>query len=301
MQNEIEANHPDLNIQILGINSVGQESGVASFTSGGRDLPFLQDIDANTDGASDVWASWAVKPRDVVILDGNNHPIGSYNLTEHDLENADNYATLRQMLITAATPVGAAPWQNSANHLDVNNDGSISPVGDVLKSINELNQHVYSDPITGKLQTPPSGGAPYYYDVNGDGYISAVADILPIVNFLNSPQAEGEAADKSVTKPGSAAISSGLSSALPAASIPASEPLVPVSAKSNSKNSGVVQPTIAPTIVPATTAMLVPSTESGSRSTVIPDSTQANSLDALVASLAEDLASVWYGQGGRTR
>jgi hypothetical protein len=77
--------------------------------------------------------------------------------------------------------------------------------------------------------------------------------------------------------------------------------LAPTSAKSDSKDSGAVQPTIAPTIVPATTAMLVPSAESGSRSTVIADSTQANSLDALVASLAEDLASVWYGQGGQTR
>jgi hypothetical protein len=301
MQNDLEANHPGLAIRILGINSVGQETGVASFTSGGRDLPFLQDVDSNTDGASDTWASWGVKPRDVVILDGNNHQIGVYNLTEHDLENAADFATLKQMLITAATPAGSAPWQNSADHLDVNNDGSVTPVGDVLKSINELNQHLYSDPVSGKLQTPPAGGVPYYYDVNGDGYISAVADILPIVNFLNNPQAEGESTGRSGVNPDSASFSSGISEPLAATSIPVGDPSMQPCAESADKERESVQPAIALTTAPAIAPPVVPSVESESRSPAIADSTQAGPLEALVASLAEDLASVWYGQNCRTR
>ncbi len=292
MQNDLDANHPGLAIQILGINSFGQETGVTSFTSGGRDLPLLQDVDANSDGASDVWVSWGVRPRDVVILDGNNRQVGVYSLTEHDLENADNFATLKQMLITAATPVGTAPWQNSADHLDVNNDGTVTPVGDVLKGINELNQHVYSDPVSGKLQTPPAGGVPYYYDVNGDGYISAVADILPIVNFLNNPQAEGESTSRSVTDSEPATLSSGLSESVSAPSIPVNDPSGQSSADSAAKDRESVQSATAP----AAALPVVPSANAEARSTATAGSTQVNSLDLLVASLAEDLASVWYGQ-----
>ena len=54
MQNDLDANYPDLDIQILGINAVGRESGNASITSG-RDIPWLQD--GTPDSGSDVWTS----------------------------------------------------------------------------------------------------------------------------------------------------------------------------------------------------------------------------------------------------
>ena len=104
MQNELAANYPDLGIQILGVNPVGYEGGNGGFTLG-WDIPWLQDVDADHNGSSDVWTSWDVTFRDVVILDGENTKLGAFNLTVHDLQVAKNYNTLRQMLVDAATPI----------------------------------------------------------------------------------------------------------------------------------------------------------------------------------------------------
>jgi hypothetical protein len=81
------------------------------------------------------------------------------------------------------------PWQNSPNPLNVNDDPAevVSPV-DALVIINEINNRVYSDPVTGNLPVPPpvSPGpvAPYFYDASGDGFASAL-DALRVINFLN--------------------------------------------------------------------------------------------------------------------
>jgi len=78
------------------VNGVGYESGNSSITAG-RSLPWLQDV-----AEQEVWASWSVTYRDVVILDreGNVHDV--YNLTEHDLSIVSNYETLKEMLLEAA-------------------------------------------------------------------------------------------------------------------------------------------------------------------------------------------------------
>jgi hypothetical protein len=60
-------------------------------------LPWLQDT--NT---ANVWASWAVTYRDVLVLNGENVPVAVYNLTEHDLTDAGNYAALKKLMIDAA-------------------------------------------------------------------------------------------------------------------------------------------------------------------------------------------------------
>ena len=64
--------HPSAAIQLIGINQITHEGGNAQ-VSEGRDLPWLQDVDANNDGQSDVWLnSWPYQFRDVVIVDANN-------------------------------------------------------------------------------------------------------------------------------------------------------------------------------------------------------------------------------------
>lgn len=83
-------------IRILGINAAGLESGNPTICAG-RTLPWLQDI-----SSVNVWNSWGVTFRDVVILDAQNKRIGVYNLTDHNLKTPANYAELRAMLISAA-------------------------------------------------------------------------------------------------------------------------------------------------------------------------------------------------------
>jgi hypothetical protein len=80
-------------VAILGVNAVGYESGNASITDG-RVLPWLQDVPEE-----DVWGTWAVTYRDVVVLDEENQVRAVYNLTEHDLADPAAYAELRDLLV----------------------------------------------------------------------------------------------------------------------------------------------------------------------------------------------------------
>ncbi len=96
MQTELLALGLPVNVQLLGVNAAGLESGNAFITMG-RTLPWLQDTDEKN-----VWASWGAVWRDVWILDGENVPIAIYNLTEHNLADAANYTELKGMLEAAA-------------------------------------------------------------------------------------------------------------------------------------------------------------------------------------------------------
>ncbi|MFP6703302.1 MAG: peptidylprolyl isomerase, partial [Planctomycetaceae bacterium] len=102
MQQEIASESPGLSIDILGVNQLGHESG-NSLVIDGRDLPWLQDIDDDDNGSSDVWTAWDVTFRDVIITDSNNVQVAVYNLTTNDLANTDNYATLKQLMVDAAS------------------------------------------------------------------------------------------------------------------------------------------------------------------------------------------------------
>jgi len=101
MQAELDANYPLLDIQILGVNAEGYESGNASFTAN-ADIPWLQDVDANGNSQSDVWEAWGVTYRDVVILDEENIPSAVFNVTTNDLGVPVNYDFLRQVSISTA-------------------------------------------------------------------------------------------------------------------------------------------------------------------------------------------------------
>jgi hypothetical protein len=192
MQDELNSEHPELPIRIIGVNEYGHESA-NSLMAEGRDLPLLQDVDANGNGTSDVWdEQWEVTWRDVVIVDANVVRRGAYNLTFNDLGNSANYNLVKStaVLLAQRNPI----WQNDVRSLDVNNDGTISPVGDVLACINELNNHRYSD-AAGNLPLPAPMTTYPYLDVNGDYLISPVGDVLRLINHLNNtPSPEGEGA-----------------------------------------------------------------------------------------------------------
>jgi hypothetical protein len=178
LQQELRGAYPALRIQLTGVNERGQEPGNASATAG-RVLPWLQDVDANSDGNSDVFTSWQVALRDVVILDGSNVKVGVYNLNSHDLGNAANLATLRGMLVDAAM-ASQLPWRNATNALDVDNQNGVTPL-DVLIVINRLNA---SGP--GKLPPPVTAQlSPPFYDTSGDNEVTAL-DVLKVINYLNA-------------------------------------------------------------------------------------------------------------------
>ncbi len=100
MQTELRALFPLQQVNILGVNEEGQE---ADFDLIDEELPIVQDVDANSDNASDVWTSWEIEWRDVVVLNGANVVTDVYNLTNNSLANAANYATLKQMFVDALT------------------------------------------------------------------------------------------------------------------------------------------------------------------------------------------------------
>jgi Ca2+-binding EF-hand superfamily protein len=152
----------------------------------------LQDGDANNDGSSDIWLNaWDFAYRDVVILDENNEYVAAYNLTNNDLANPINYATLEQMLVDAGEAIVTTEfeWQNSSNRFDVDADNSVAVI-DVLRIVNRINLDG-----TGELPARTASDE-YYFDVSGDGRINAV-DVLQLVNEINRSfsGAQGESID----------------------------------------------------------------------------------------------------------
>ena len=80
------------------------------------------------------------------------------------------------------------PWHNRGNGLDVNADGSVSPI-DALLIIIELDTNGST-----VLPAPSAGNSPPpYLDVNEDGIV-APNDVINVINFLND-NANGEAAE----------------------------------------------------------------------------------------------------------
>jgi hypothetical protein len=151
----------------------------------GKSLPWLQDVDADANQSSDVWYdSWNVTYRDVFILDGSNSFVEAFNLTEHNLANAEDYEALRTKLIDAAMTV-QKPWHNAANPYDVNDDGFVVPL-DVLFQINSIN-----DEGPRQLAAPTGAEMPAYYDTSGDGWLSSI-DALQVINYMDEVRAAGE-------------------------------------------------------------------------------------------------------------
>ena len=105
-----------------------------------------------------------------------------------------DYRDANQMLSNVATVTVSfySAFQNQENRLDVNADGSVSPL-DVLEVINYINSH------PGQAQLPPnSPDNPPFIDVDGDGFATPL-DALIVVNSINqgpaAAEGEGTSAD----------------------------------------------------------------------------------------------------------
>ena len=112
MQEDIDAEHPTLDIDILSINQIGAESGVGVLSSD-MDLPMVQDTTALS-----IWNSWGGGWRDVWILDQNNSPYAVVNLTVYGISATPgssgraNYDSLKELFIGAAQGVACLDVQH---------------------------------------------------------------------------------------------------------------------------------------------------------------------------------------------
>lgn len=60
-------------------------------------MPWLQ-----PGAGDDIWTQWDVTYRDVIVVGPDNEYLWTFNLTEHDLSNPDNYASLKNQLLEQA-------------------------------------------------------------------------------------------------------------------------------------------------------------------------------------------------------
>ena len=94
MQSELDALGFD--IKLLSINKIAAESGTGAF-SADMNLPMVQDTEP-----LGVWSDWGAIWRDVYLVDADNRHISTYNLTEHNLSESENYEALKAMFIEMA-------------------------------------------------------------------------------------------------------------------------------------------------------------------------------------------------------
>jgi hypothetical protein len=91
MQSELDAEAPGA-FQFIGVNGIGFESSNSLMTDG-RTLPWLQDV-----ASENVWISWGVEYRDVVIVDAQGNRREAFNLTSRDLAAQTNRDALKERL-----------------------------------------------------------------------------------------------------------------------------------------------------------------------------------------------------------
>jgi predicted outer membrane repeat protein len=116
------------------------------------------------------------------LLTGATVAFGSQNAGSTTTKTFTLSNTGTAALSVSRISITPLSWQNSANPLDVNADGMVSPL-DVLAVINRLNGGGGAGPlpaITAGTQPPP------FFDVNGDGSVTAL-DALAVINHINAP------------------------------------------------------------------------------------------------------------------
>ena len=82
-------------IDLLAINEVGHDSGIDDATAG-NSIPLLADTTA-----ANAWGAWDADWRDLVIVDEDNLQVDRISLTGFDLEDTENYETVKALLINA--------------------------------------------------------------------------------------------------------------------------------------------------------------------------------------------------------
>ncbi|HBE64271.1 MAG TPA: hypothetical protein DDX19_16345 [Rhodopirellula baltica] len=110
-------------------------------------------------------------------------PRGEWKYESTERENE----TLTQVFENGVTQLRfrRTGWTNVVNAFDVTGSENVQSL-DALRIINELNDRVHSDPVTGVLRDPILVD-PYprnFYDVNRDGKATAL-DALRVINYLN--------------------------------------------------------------------------------------------------------------------
>ncbi|MCA9203728.1 MAG: hypothetical protein KDA59_11810, partial [Planctomycetales bacterium] len=115
---------------------------------------------------------------DFLLYDGD---VGALSPSQVD------YSDEGVLLLNVVTGQTLSAFTNSTNPLDVNADGTVSPI-DVLHVINDLNRGG-SRTLQAGSGSPAEGegGADHllYIDVNGDSMVSPI-DALRVINFLNN-------------------------------------------------------------------------------------------------------------------
>ena len=87
MQAELDAEYPNLNIKIVGINMIATEAGITDVSLIST-LPMVQD-----DTTVNIWTSWNATWRDVQILNPQNEVVHVFNLTQHSLAPGNGFCT----------------------------------------------------------------------------------------------------------------------------------------------------------------------------------------------------------------
>ncbi len=164
MQQELLNEEPGLQIQFIGVNELGHESANSVAASVGKDLPLLQDVDEDGDGRSDVWTSWDVRYRDVIVVDASGEVVDTYNLTINNLESSTKFAELKDIVLEAAPEPTGDPIPGDCNTDGVLNAADLSCVGNIEER----------DLVLDELDTLPG-------DLDGDGEV-AFADFLVLSN-----------------------------------------------------------------------------------------------------------------------
>ena len=119
-----------------------------------------------------------------------NHGAGAVGTRSFSYTVADGNGGIGTATVTISSgDTVVSEWQNPENHLDVSNDGVVSPM-DALIVINRLNRELGAAPLT-DADSRSTNNSIIYMDTNGDRFVSPV-DVLNIVNYLNALTGEGE-------------------------------------------------------------------------------------------------------------
>jgi len=97
MQNELDAEYPELAIQLLAVGRSDARDVSLSGMSALGDLPVLWGPDVGG-----VWTDWDAGFRDVIVLNASNEKVAVFNLTSESLSSPANYEALKSALIETA-------------------------------------------------------------------------------------------------------------------------------------------------------------------------------------------------------
>ncbi len=150
-----------------------------------------QDVDGTLDPTSVTIVNQPTRGAASITANGRVIYTPNSNFTGNDSFTytvKDNHGVVSNIAtVSIAVIVDPFPWQNPINALDVNNDGSVSPI-DVLLVVSDLNKNGSRDlpnpPVPPKVPPP-------FLDVTGDNRVSPV-DALTIITYLNGGSGEGE-------------------------------------------------------------------------------------------------------------